>query len=287
MLDWRRLTEGYSWWHGTAARWIRSKRWLFLGTSARLRPRQKALIKSSSPGGWKVGYQHPCRSSVEEAGSFASTQHLQPVSLADLTPGSLKRPRGRMSSSLIPAIEYLPYCSPFLHQSNPPPLVWPHSLAYIIDKEQQQRCAGLWTCHVNASRLMVLYCKAELEALEPFRWADSLYVWLCATSNLYSFIRTSGDKKESFILSLLFTLRLHIERELFIPFKFHSPLSLSGECFPRLSFHPRQALVSLWGYTLHLSSQDQKKNKRKEKNRTDDRTLEKKKIWITRWSWVL
>lgn len=63
--------------------------------------------------------------------------------------------------------------------------------------------------------------------------------------NLYSFIFTSGDKKESFILSLLFTLRLYIERDLFIPFKFHSPLSLTGECFPRLSFHPRQALVSL------------------------------------------
>lgn len=134
-------------------------------------PRQ-ALIKSSSPGGWKVGYQHHCRSSVE-AGSFASTQHLRPVSLTALTPGSLKRPRGQMSSSLIPTIEYWPYCSPFLHQSNPPPLVQPHSPAYIIDKEQEQGCAGLWTHHVNASRLMVLYCKAELEAFEPFRWADS------------------------------------------------------------------------------------------------------------------
>lgn len=79
-------------------------------------------------------------------------------------------------------------------------------------------------------------------------------MWLCATSNLHldteaifihSFVPVETKKNRLFY---------HIERDLFIPFKFPSPLSLSGECFPRLSFHPRQALVSLWGYTLHLSS---------------------------------
>lgn len=39
----------------------------FWGRPTKPRPRQKALIKSSSRGGWKVGYQHHCRSSVRPA----------------------------------------------------------------------------------------------------------------------------------------------------------------------------------------------------------------------------
>lgn len=42
-------------------------RMVIFGDVLKLQPRQKALIKSSSRGGWKVGYQHHCRSSVRPA----------------------------------------------------------------------------------------------------------------------------------------------------------------------------------------------------------------------------
>lgn len=67
MANSRRVRVQCCWWHGTTAHWIRSMRWLFLGPSMKLRPCQKALIKSSSRGRWKVGYQHHCRSSVRPA----------------------------------------------------------------------------------------------------------------------------------------------------------------------------------------------------------------------------
>lgn len=56
--------KGEACWHGARAHWIRTQRGLFLGMFRCLGPRQKALIKRSSLGGWKVGYQLHCRSSV-------------------------------------------------------------------------------------------------------------------------------------------------------------------------------------------------------------------------------
>lgn len=51
-------------WHGATACWIRTQRGLFLGMLRCLGPHQKALIKRSSLGAWKVGYQLHCRSSM-------------------------------------------------------------------------------------------------------------------------------------------------------------------------------------------------------------------------------
>lgn len=143
--------------------------------STSLRPPQKALIKSSSQGGWKVGYQHHCRSSAGPA-------RLHPLNTSLPSPSQTwpRLPRTTPMDEwahllfLLFHCEYLLYFSHFFHQSTPPLQGYLHSFAYIIDEEQEQRCAVLWTCHVNTFGLMGLYCKAELGLLFPFRWAESL-----------------------------------------------------------------------------------------------------------------
>lgn len=71
-------------WHAATARWIRARRGLFWGTFRSLGPRQKALIKRSSRvgGKWVIS----CTAASDGANSFASSQHLQPLSWTNLTP---------------------------------------------------------------------------------------------------------------------------------------------------------------------------------------------------------
>lgn len=58
------LRGGRACWHGATAHRIRTQRGLFLVTLRCLGPNEKALIKRSSLGGWKVGYLPHCRSSM-------------------------------------------------------------------------------------------------------------------------------------------------------------------------------------------------------------------------------
>lgn len=79
-----RAAEEETCWHAATAHWTSAQRGLFWGTFRSLGPRQKALIKRSSRvgGKWVIS----CAVAPDGANSFASSQHLQPLSWTNLTP---------------------------------------------------------------------------------------------------------------------------------------------------------------------------------------------------------
>lgn len=140
---------------------------------------------------------------------------------------------------------------------------------------------------------MVLYCTAEPELLFPFRRAEWLYVWLCATSNLHL------DTKAAFIHSFLpvktkkgqincrnpnicfntaFYPDLTLEKS-FMPFHFILFCPRLGNVFPDSLFTlGERSRLSEVTHIVCLP-QDQRKKKRRKRRRkwkTHDANLDNK-----------
>lgn len=165
MANSRRVRVQCCWWHGTTAHWIRSMRWLFLGPSMKLRPCQKALIKSSSRGRWKVGYQHHCRSSVRPARlHLLNTSSPSPSQTWPRLPKTTPRRNELIlysSYSTVNIYFILVFFFPPEYPSSPG--LSPLSCLHYWWRAGTEGCCPL-----------VLYCKVELELLFPFRQAKSL-----------------------------------------------------------------------------------------------------------------
>lgn len=150
--------------------------------------------------GWVESGLSASLSLLDGANSFASSQHLPPLSGTEPTPAPYSNPwpyraleyiflphfllystasSTSQSSFMLNKILLLFFCNFAIHNMlsktlfEPYPSPLPH-LFYIINEQQERRCVKLWPYCDNAWGLMGFQCKAGLKSLYLFRCAHSV-----------------------------------------------------------------------------------------------------------------
>lgn len=182
-------------WHGATAHWIRTQRGLFLGMFRCLGPRQKALIKRSSLGGWKLGYQLHCRSSMGPTRLHLVNTFLP--SLAQIRPRLPKATRGLTEHFKYNSFHHVfSYTSIQFHtklnsfmiffvilsskkrspQPIPSPVYLPFLICFTLLINSESRGVSCFDHIMRMPRvdLMGFQRKAELKSLHLFRCAHSV-----------------------------------------------------------------------------------------------------------------